>query len=1652
MKKAIKILLLITIIGLLALSLIACGANANTEKETEQPTERKILEVYVDKDTIPESVYVGEVKLTQIMLIVKYEDGETERVALTDEIIDVASQAKLKSVGTQKIGITYQDKYKASFILVILDPNDVKYSLKISGGKPVAVNGSPVSVAGEDNYFEGAYDRGTKVTIDWLDEEGKIFDYWECNGEKIDTQRRTVVVMDGEKEYVSHSEDLLYTVSFVSFNQSVSVAPIENRKVLETRESIISALEMDDYVFVGWTEREISQTQALSGEINSGFVSFPYEIQKNTTFYAVWAPIGFSYTTVSIQMASGRKDGKQIVSYSGKLTDLSIPSRSDGQDVISIAKDAFSGENAKLLMSVSIPSTVVQIEEGAFRNCSSLQSFYVDVANQYYSADRGTLYRDNKSILVSYPLGRVAATYAIEPSVMKIANYAFNNAIVGSIELPAGVKSIGAHAFDSVHIDNVDFTKLEREKLTNVGENVFSQYLKSIKTGEGDGEKEAYQSLFPSQSDLIFNGREGTVSSNSVFLHEIDTEKGETVSILFRLIYLNSGASRTAEIIGITRTIESIVIPDSLEGRGTDFVVSSIGDYAFKDCFSLENVVLPKSLSRVCDNAFDDTIWAKNLENDSIIANDTLYKYLGQEAVYILPESVAYIAEGAFRGNKAISNVDITTNSILQSIGDYAFADCINLKGFAASSTDNSFLIKPSLIKVGEYAFYKTALTRIETQTTALDGNGLLQKIGDFAFSENYYLEKADIRMDSLEAIGKQTFFKCYALEEINVSDGNAVFASFDGILYKRYDDAFSLFCYPSGKMTEVFNPSCPGGNYINVVDLGDYSLYYSNIGALEFEESVPVTNGYAIYIPSLAYVSFKNQNNLHDASYSVVFERTEARKFVFDENLDETYIIHFFGNDEEKANELSCTEVPFNIFRENGLLYAVSTSSDKCLIVGSDRSASSEEIEIPLVVTIEGLNYDEKTVGKYAFTGYNLRKLIVNGVSSFENHALKNAFVLDSLYLNEENVERVPTIFAESLGDRFNDDLLVYVACDPEAHNSYFDKWDGIIDTFTYAAPSGEMYTASKNLIYNEAFIVLTYLDKDNVRQTASIERGMVQGADVVAVNDKRDGYSVGGWFDLYNETPIVLFDGYPICNNLVLDCEWIADTYELLFVVPKAVTLNFDAQFISEDDSTVTYSKSFIFGSDYDFGVTDADSNAYNFNGWIVNGTTIPSRGTWSITSSVGSVELHIARSKREYRIEYDRTNIDEIAALGKTVYFGESYTLTIPKRNGHTFKGWKMISAKGVETVLTNGNGASLTEWNIVTADSVTVYAIWEAASISVQLKLDDETEYGTATIVFESEDYVLSFDPTKLSTQAQNIYREKVNFFAGWKDASGKIYTDSDGKAIVSWDKFESSVLYAIWPEFVEQGDDIYELIRQNPQVSIVLMTDLALSNMIDVIYMGVFNGNGHKITLNGTYTNEDVGLFRRNDGTIKNFTLEADIEASFTENGADDKCVGIVCVNNSGIIDNVTVIVQSLVVTIAPGEYLPVTIGAVTAVNIGTISCESTSKESINVEIRHFEITTNTAPELTVGVLVGINAGNVSVSMTDIKDFSVVIGDESYSGGKKIGSVIGENTAGTVSGGCRYKSQGSDDYFADRDKRVGELSGGNIENLSFSLIN
>ena len=193
--------------------------------------------------------------------------------------------------------------------------------------------------------------------------------------------------------------------------------------------------------------------------------------------------------------------------------------------------------------------------------------------------------------------------------------------------------------------------------------------------------------------------------SCSKYYHSFDEESICTLCGSDGIVY---SGNELHKYYGVASTL---VIPDS---------VTSIGDYAFSNCSSLESVVIPDSVTSIGWDAFRDCSSLTSIvipDSVTSIAGDAFEGCSSLESV-VIPDSVTSIGGSAFRDCSSLTSVVIGDS--VTSIGDWAFRDCSSLtsvvigdsvtrigsSAFYNCSSLTSVVIPDSVTSIGSYAFY----------------------------------------------------------------------------------------------------------------------------------------------------------------------------------------------------------------------------------------------------------------------------------------------------------------------------------------------------------------------------------------------------------------------------------------------------------------------------------------------------------------------------------------------------------------------------------------------------------------------------------------------------------------------------------------------------------------------------------------------------------------------------------------------------------------------------------------------------------------------------------------------------------------------------------------------------------------------------------
>ena len=311
----------------------------------------------------------------------------------------------------------------------------------------------------------------------------------------------------------------------------------------------------------------------------------------------------------------------------------------------------------------------------------------------------------NHKLITTAPWGEYYDTIksvVIEAGVTHIGDYAFYGcSSLASVTIPDRVTSIGECAFygcsslTSVTIPN---------SVTTIGGSAFSS-CSSLTSINVDNNNEYYSSsvgvLFDKNQTILICYPAGKTESIYTVPNSV-TSIGE---------YAFCGCS----------SLESVTIPDS---------VTSIGSSAFEGCSSLASVTIPDSVTGIGEGAFDGC---------SSLASVTI------------PDSVTSIGSSVFSGCSSLTSVTIPDS--VTSIGHYAFYNCSSLASvtipdsvtsieegvFYNCSSLASVTIPNSVTSIGGYAFYgcsSLASVTIPNSVTSIGGGAFYEcsKLKDAAF------------------------------------------------------------------------------------------------------------------------------------------------------------------------------------------------------------------------------------------------------------------------------------------------------------------------------------------------------------------------------------------------------------------------------------------------------------------------------------------------------------------------------------------------------------------------------------------------------------------------------------------------------------------------------------------------------------------------------------------------------------------------------------------------------------------------------------------------------------------------------------------------------------------------------------------------------
>lgn len=328
--------------------------------------------------------------------------------------------------------------------------------------------------------------------------------------------------------------------------------------------------------------------------------------------------------------------GNACFAYSG-ITSLRLP-----QGLKKIEDSAF--YMCEDLSYLTLPRMLNKIGSGAFTGCTSIDSIFCDPAGGKYRSDNSMITSIDGSILYFYvnPKGDIV----IPEGVTEIGPYVFENAPIKSVTFPSSLKKIGKGAF-------IGCTKLKElnfnNKLSSIGDYAFARCsgLTEVSLNE----------------DLAYLGeaafQDCAYLEKLYFGYHLTEIKGNPVAGCIRLrdFQIASANDMFRYENGLVLNYEGTELIFSLSKASGITIPSSvrvIRSWAFQNTPTLQKVVIPENVQKICEGAFNGCsslsyITIKNIKidlsvserfsyKDNTTGDQSIFGGIGDGAFFMLPE------------------------------------------------------------------------------------------------------------------------------------------------------------------------------------------------------------------------------------------------------------------------------------------------------------------------------------------------------------------------------------------------------------------------------------------------------------------------------------------------------------------------------------------------------------------------------------------------------------------------------------------------------------------------------------------------------------------------------------------------------------------------------------------------------------------------------------------------------------------------------------------------------------------------------------------------------------------------------------------------------------------------------------------------------
>ncbi len=448
-----------------------------------------------------------------------------------------------------------------------------------------------------------------------------------------------------------------------------------------------------------------------------------------------------------------------------------------GDSVKVIEQNAFNGCEA--LKSITLPKNLESLNPSAFRKCTALTAINAPEGSADYSSSDGVLFNADKSALVLYPAGKTSTSYKIPNSVKTIKTYAFYQAsMLTSVTIPSTVETFETYAFSESGLKTLDIP----EGITSIGDPNAAAYTfsscKSLTTVTIPGTVKAlagcaFYGCSQLQTVNLSEGTENLSDLGKTFYNcsaLVNINIPSTVNEMGSSTFYGCSSLKSIKIPeGVTTLgyqlfyncsqLTDVDLPTSLTELGSFTRLGLSSGEVFRGCTSLESIVIPENVTKVCEGNFNGCTGLKSVvlpPSITTIPNNTFYNCNNADLkIYILgvidPKITATNTFNKVKGKVYVYNQLTKDNlsTVVKSPAELVMpVDFTELQGYIAQAkalvgsdyTVNSYsLVVANMVMAERVTVNKDATPEdVKTATSSLKKaiNGLVEADNSDAYAK----------------------------------------------------------------------------------------------------------------------------------------------------------------------------------------------------------------------------------------------------------------------------------------------------------------------------------------------------------------------------------------------------------------------------------------------------------------------------------------------------------------------------------------------------------------------------------------------------------------------------------------------------------------------------------------------------------------------------------------------------------------------------------------------------------------------------------------------------------------------------------------------------------------------------------------------------